>query len=356
MFPSRYSSFTLLKERKATTMRLLRVLITRLLAIVSPERLLSSELKRCGEVVDPHLHIAPWFNTSAGLLAEFDAANISMGLLYNPYPKMQVPFDMNTYTHGIAAESEGRIYALASLNTTHDVWEDHREFEMDRLATFLAKEEVLGTKLAPPHTCLPLVSSAVSDVVETVSKAKKSKVIAIHIGTTPFCGPLGKQFNITTCCGRDYVDPTLLLPKIKAHPDITFILLHSGHEFLPTDSPYYYNFEFVDASIALAKEYDNVWISISAMFAQNADGTFRYPGGHDNVKKMKKANILSKMFWGSDASYFQGQIRNNLIASIKSMVRAGYTEEERCWAINGAAREAFGIPAKKECTASTATD
>ena len=279
----------------------------------SPDRLLAGELARCGEIIDPHLHIAPWFNTAAPLIDELSSANISIGLLYNPYPKMSLPFDMNTYTHAIAAQSEGRVYSLASLNTTHDVWEDHRESEMEHLATFLTKSEVLGVKIAPPHTCLPLQSPAMDDVVEVVSKATRAKVIAIHIGTTPFCGPLGEQFNIVTCCGREYVDPELLVPKIKAHPDITFVLLHAGHEFLPPESPFYYNFEFVDKSIALAAEYPNVWISLSAMFAQNPDKSFKYPGGLENAKKFKQAGVLHKLLWGSDASYVQGQIREALV-------------------------------------------
>jgi hypothetical protein len=99
---------------------------------------------------------------------------------------------MNTYTHAIAAQSDGHIYSLASLNTTHDIWEDHREAEMERLASFLTKSEVLGVKLAPPHTCLPLQGPAMDDTLETVHKATRAKVIAIHIGTTPFCGPLGE--------------------------------------------------------------------------------------------------------------------------------------------------------------------
>jgi predicted TIM-barrel fold metal-dependent hydrolase len=270
---------------------------------------------------------------------------------------MSLPFDMNTYTHTIAAQSEGHVYSLASLNTTHDVWEDHRESEMEHLATFLTKSEVLGVKIAPPHTCLPLQSPAMDDVVEVVSKATRAKVIAIHIGTTPFCGPLGEQFNIVTCCGREYVDPELLVPKIKAHPDITFVLLHAGHEFLPPESPFYYNFEFVDKSIALAAEYPNVWISLSAMFAQNPDKSFKYPGGLENAKKFKQAGVLHKLLWGSDASYVQGQIREALLESIKAMVWAGFSPSERCWALNGAARKVFAIPSSndtEQCIATSA--
>ena len=336
-------------------------LVASFLAWVSPNRwLVSTELSRCGgEFIDPHLHIAPWFDHATPLIDELAAANISIGLLYNPYPKMILPFDMNTYVHGIAEQSGGRIYALASLNTTHDVWEDHRDVELERLATFLEKEHVLGTKLAPPHTCLSLTGPPMDDIIETVHRASRAKVIAIHIGTTPFCGPLGQQFNLVMCCQRNYVDPDLLIPKIEAYPDITFVLLHAGHEFLPPESPYYYNFEFVNKSIALASKYPNVWISLSAMFAQNDDKTMKYPGGLENTIKFKQANVTHKLLWGSDASYFRGQIRPVLIESIKAMITAGFTPKERCWTLSGAARQVFNIPSssmdnkEEQCAATT---
>jgi predicted TIM-barrel fold metal-dependent hydrolase len=135
-----------------------------------------------------------------------------------------------------------------------------------------------------------------------------------------------------------------LIPKFKAYPDITFVLLHDGHEFLPPDSPFYYNFEFVDKSAALAAEFPNVWISLSAMFAQNPDKSFKYPGGLENAKKFKQSNVTHKLLWGSDASYYQGQIRDVLLESIKAMVRAGFTPAERCWALAGATRKVFSIP------------
>jgi predicted TIM-barrel fold metal-dependent hydrolase len=315
-----------------------------ILALIAPERLFQREVQRCGEIIDPHIHIAPWFQTVEPLLEELQSANISQTILYNPYPKMILPFDMNTFTHSIALQSEGVVYSLASLNTTHAVWEDHREEEMARLASFLSKPEVLGTKLAPPHTCLKLQSPQMDDTLRTIHSAKRAKVLAIHIGTTPFCGPLGEQFNLTMCCQRDYVDPELLIPQIEAYPDITFVLLHAGHEFLPSDSPYYYNFEFVNKSITLAKTYDNVWISLSAMFAQNSDKSWKYPGGLENCRTMKRANVTRKLLWGSDASYIRGQMRTVLIQSIRAMVQAGFTPPERCWILAGAAKAVFQIP------------
>jgi hypothetical protein len=317
---------------------------------VDDEQLLAAELLRCeGEIIDPHLHIAPWFNSSQELMEELTASNVSIGLLYNPYPKMSLPFDLNTYVHSIVAASNKKLFMLASLNTTHDNWADHREEELERLKSFLEKEDgtVLGAKLAPPNTCLSMKSPIIADVVETVAQStnkKNNKLIAIHIGTTPFCGPIGESFGIKCLGDEEYVDPTLLIPHIETHPDIRFALLHSGHEFLPPDSPWYYNFTMTDKCIAMAQTYPNVYLSISALFAQTPDGTMKYPGGEETVRKMKDANVCAKVFWGSDASYNKGQIRPVLISAIKAMVKAGWTEEERSWTLRGCAREFFNLP------------
>jgi len=44
------------------------------------------------------------------------------------------------------------------------------------------------------------------DVVATVAGSDK-RVLAIHIGTTPFCGPLGEQFGVKCNCAEEYVNP-----------------------------------------------------------------------------------------------------------------------------------------------------
>ena len=76
---------------------------------------------------------------------------------------------------------------LALLNTIHDDWADHREDEMERLRIFLENKETLGCKLTPLHTCLP--------VVETVAQSRK-RLLAFHISTMPFYGPMGKQIGM----------------------------------------------------------------------------------------------------------------------------------------------------------------
>lgn len=307
--------------------------------------LLENELKHCnGDIIDAHLHTSPWFNNGEELSDGLAENNISIGLLYDPYPKVGLPYDVNTKVHSIASSSNGKVFCLASLNTTHDNWQDHRDAELDRLRSFLSKKDgyVLGVKLAPPHTCLPLTSNIIGDIVETVHiHDGNNKVIATHIGTTPFCGPLGKQFGITCLCGDEYVNPRHLERYIAKYPDITFALLHSGHEFLPPGDDCYHNFKYTDECIALAKKYPNVYLSISAIFAQHPDGTLKYPGGFETVRKMKEAGIVHKVFWGSDQAFHKASIKPALIVSIKAMVEAGFTQEERTWTLSGCTRKVF---------------
>jgi hypothetical protein len=314
---------------------------------LADDEMLAKELELCeGEIIDPHLHSAPWFDDAETLVEELERSNVTIGLLYDPYPKVVLPYDVNSHAAAIAQQSGGRIFALASLNTTHDNWTEHREAEMQRLRDGLKEDCVLGTKLAPPHTCLPLAGPIMDDVIQVVNESDQ-KLVAIHIGTTPICGPLGKQYGIECNCKEECVDPALLIPKIEAYPDVTFVLLHSGHEFLPSEGggeEYHYGFRFTDKCIAMAKKYDNVYLSVSALFAQHPDGTLKYPGGFETVRKMKRAGITRKVFWGSDASFFRGQIRPVLLTAIKAMIAAGWSPQERAWALRGCARHAFKIP------------
>lgn len=158
---------------------------------------------------------------------------------------------------------------------------------------------------------------------------------------------MGEQFGIKCLCSEEFVNPRLIERHIVKYPDVTFALLHCGHEFLPTDSPCYHNFKYADECIAMAKKYPNVYVSISALFAQDTDGTLRYPGGVQLVKRMKDAGIAHKVFWGSDAARRQEEIRPVLITAIKAMIDAGFTEEERTWSLNGCTRKVFGMPSQQ---------
>jgi predicted TIM-barrel fold metal-dependent hydrolase len=172
-----------------------------------------------------------------------------------------------------------------------------------------------------------------NDIIDIVAQSSK-KLVACHIGTTPFCGPIGKKFGIKCDRSAEFV---------PQYPDVKFLLLHSGYNFLPEGDPEHNGGKYTDICINMAKTYPNVYLSISAIFAQSPDGVMKYPGGDKCVQKMKDAGVCHKVFWGSDASYIKGQIKPVLISSIKTMINAGWTQEERTWTLRGLAKKLFGI-------------
>ena len=186
-----------------------------------------AEHERCGEIIDMHLHLAQWFQSADGLLAEMDRSLVDRGILYAVYPPGSITFpgtpDPNEQVSEMARNSRGRLFGLASCNTTHDSWDENtREQELTRLRTYLDRPEFVGAKVAPPHTCLPLDGQRMSDVARTVSEST-TPVLAVHVGTTPFCGPLGAMIGLQACCAREYVSPSLLAPLVEQYAETTFM-------------------------------------------------------------------------------------------------------------------------------------
>mmetsp|Transcript_13475 Transcript_13475/g.16963 ORF Transcript_13475/g.16963 Transcript_13475/m.16963 type:complete len:219 (+) Transcript_13475:92-748(+) len=182
------------------------------------------------------------------------------------------------------------------------------------------------------------------DVIQTVSNSPKP-VIAMHFGTTPVCGDLGKMFGINACCSRNYVDPLLMNETFGEFQNVTFVLLHAGFDFLPPDDENYYNGTLVDASIAMASLHDNVYLEISALHSRNNDEnrTLKYPGGDEAVQKIYDAGLARKVIWASDGNHNQGGMLMNLERGIESMIKAGFSDEERCSALTDLPRRVYGM-------------
>jgi len=309
-----------------------------------------SEHQRCGEIIDMHLHLAQWFQSVDGLLAEMDRSSVDRGILYAVYGPGSTAFpadmpDPNDQVSEMASNSQGRMFGFASCNTTHANWNAMRDEELMRLQTYLDMPEFVGAKLAPPHTCLPLDGERIRDVVRTVSEST-TPVLAIHVGTTPFCGPLGAMFGLKACCSQEYVSPSLLAPLVEQYAETTFVLLHSGHDYLPIEDINFYNGELVDESIALAQKFPNVYLEISALHSEtdpSKEDDFSYPGGLALLQKIVNAGLTNKMIWGSDANHVQGRLVEAMKESFEDMIAAGMTDEERCQSVAGLSKTIFGL-------------
>jgi predicted TIM-barrel fold metal-dependent hydrolase len=124
---------------------------------------------------------------------------------------------------------------------------------------------------------------------------------------------------------------------------VTFILLHSGFDFLPFNDTYFYNGTLVQEAIDLATSYSNVWLEISAMFPKDNTGRPRNPTGTAVVQQIKDAGLANRVMWGSDAN-FPGIVSIALEWGVEAMVQGGYSEEERCSALVDGSKDVFGIP------------
>lgn len=312
--------------------------------------LVQAELDRCGSVVDTHMHLATWFSAPEPLLAEMTASGIQEGVIMAVYgPSNPFGTDPNEEIAKLVAQdkdgSARRLHGLASLNTTHADWDTHRDAELERLATFLEKPGMVGAKIAPPHTNLPMNSPILEEVIATIASSSHP-VLGIHIGTTPFCGPfgdfiLGQKGN----CDPEYVDPYFLEPFIQAFPDVTFVLMHGGQDFSPPDDPIvpFYNGENFDHSVELANKHSNVYIEISANLDRTEDGEYENPLAMENLRKLVTGGVQAKTIYGGDANAFPGRLLDYLNSTVVSLIDAGFTETERCNVLVANTLEAYGF-------------
>lgn len=155
------------------------------------QTLVDEERKRCGDIIDMHLHPSNYTSVDP-ILNDLDQAGVSRGLVYAVYAANNTFLpDANTQVSQLINASNGRLYGLASLDTSVD-WQSKGKDELSRLSEALLQPGFVGAKLAPPHTCLELNGTIIKEVIHTVSESSKP-VVGIHTGTTPFCGEFGEQ-------------------------------------------------------------------------------------------------------------------------------------------------------------------
>ena len=63
--------------------------------------------------------------------------------------------------------------------------------------------------------------------------------------------------------------------------------------------------------------------------------------GVRNSKKSEGDRYVHTVFWGSDQALHKASIKFSLIVSMKAMVEAGFTQEERTWTLSGCTRKVF---------------
>lgn len=316
--------------------------------------LIQQELDRCGAPLDAHLRIeGTWFTNAAPVLAEMTSVGVAQGILMGFYGPTEpvVAVDSNVDIAEFINQAEGRLFGLASLNTTGN-WTETRDAELARLSMYLEQDGFVGAKITPPHTRLAMNSSILEEIVRVIANSSSSHpaVLGIHVGTTPFCGAFGDFIlGERGLCTEPFVDPYVLEPLIAAYQNVRFILMHGGQDFAQPGNgegiPFYNGTNF-DHTIAILKRYtNNTVLEISAMLAVD-DNTNEYsnPLAFENLQKIVAAGLQHRTLYGSDSNQFSGGMLPYLNSTIHSMIQAGFTQEERCNVLVDNPKKYYNIP------------
>lgn len=113
-----------------------------------------------------------------------------------------------------------------------------------------------------------------------------------------------------------------------------------------------YNGTLVDEAISLAQLYPNVYLEISAFLRKDENGEYLRPLAQINLQKVVDAGLADRVIYGSDVNQFPGGILPYMIAAIPSLIEAGFSDEDRCLALEGNSKKVFF----KERTTGSATD
>ncbi|KAG7359459.1 amidohydrolase [Nitzschia inconspicua] len=303
--------------------------------VVELPQVVLEEIARCGSPFDAHLHLeAQWFppDNAQPLLAEMTASGIDQGILM-------------------------AIVRLSFFEYNTN-WEAVKDDELTRMKTYLEMDGFVAVKLAPPHTRLAMNSTIICDILQEVSQSSKP-IVAIHIGTTPFCGPFGDFIlGQRGLCTPEFVDPFYLEDYISTYSNVTFVMMHGGQDFddgTSGDVPFY-NGELFDHSLDLMGKYENIVLEISAMLATEApdDASYRNPLAFENLLKVVEAGMQERTIYGSDANQFPGGIISYLISTVNSLIAAKFSEEERCRILVDFPKEVYNIPEANVSTPSVA--
>ena len=158
---------------------------------VNTSEAVNLERERCGEIIDMHLHPVPPNESSPfPEMVDMNIAGVSQAVMYSVYAINSTLPDANTLVKKMVQQAQGRMVGLASCDMGSGDWNETKDTELTRLKEAMEEPEFVAAKIAPPHTCTSLNSTKMADIIEAVSTTSKP-VVAVHIGSTPFCGPFG---------------------------------------------------------------------------------------------------------------------------------------------------------------------
>lgn len=261
--------------------------------------------------------------SAEGLVEQLDDAGVTFGVLMAVYSPDTVGIASNELVEADLAAVPDRFYGLASLRV--DRWQSDEQAELERLATALAKPNMIGVKLAHAHMHFRMDDPAYDGIYALASEL--GKPVYLHTGNSPFPGTLNEP---------QYTDPAYLERAIAQHPDTIFILGHLGYDF------YDHALEpGLSTCIALAQTYDNVYLEPSALGSKGSD-----PSGEnlrEAMRRMRDAGVVDRIIYGSDGPQSPGFVRDYLERTVEAMQRADYSVDEMRAVLSGNFARVFGV-------------
>lgn len=301
-------------------------------------------------VVDVHLHTGSWEMTTPAfqeviseriprgfkwvmptlmnrwleaehILDEMDSGGVRAGGVFALYSPQSTGIATNEFVEQQIAVDPERLYGFASIRVdqwNRDSAEQLAKFEHD----LTHMKHFVGVKLAHAHQNFRFDDERYYPIYEIAGRLNKP--IYVHAATSP---------NVGTRTEPPYTNPMYLEDAIKRYPDTIFILGHSGydsHRIALTD---------VDACIDLARRYENVYLEPGALGAKRAA-----PVLAEFLQRIKRANLASKMIYGSDGPQFPGYVASHLEAFVQGMRDANYTRDEMRMILADNFSRVFGLP------------
>jgi predicted TIM-barrel fold metal-dependent hydrolase len=300
-------------------------------------------------IIDLHLHTGTWENTPPGfrkrltgrvptgfkwvmgpfmdrslsassIRDQLENAGISGGGVFALYSPATTGIASNEFVSAGIEPFKDQLYGFASLRV--DDWNNDSATELQRLETGVNLPGMRGIKIAHGHQQFRFDDRRFDGIYEICGRLKKP--IYLHTGTSP---------NPGTRTEPPYANPAYLEESIKAYPDCTFILGHTGYD---SDAK---ALNYTDAALALAQRYPHVYFEPGAIGAERAD-ELRV----DFFKRVKAAGVIDKMIYGSDGPQFPGYLSSHLENCVAAMQEAGYTADEMEQALSGNFLRVFALP------------
>lgn len=274
--------------------------------------------------------IDPWV-PFVGIKAQTALAAVDHAVLYAVYTQHTTGFFTNedlekvlTDPRNVAADGLPWAWGFASIDyfdgfvkADGTLDEAVAKPRLAALASYFEKRRDLfiGIKLAHAHQAVAFDDARYLGVYDIA--AKHDVPVYLHTGFSPFPGAKNE---------RAFYDPEGLRNTIKNLPKVRFVLGHVGQGDAGA----------VEHCLALAKEFPNVYLEISALNRP----TLRDEGGADVtpdtskpqypyvIAQIKARGLVEKTIFGTDGPQFAGMVKGYVGLLEKAMADAGYTADE----------------------------